>query len=77
MLASVAISKQLDSQMKDFSDTTVAFPAAKGAFVLVLANLQPLVSEILISHSQLVDCCNMIRDQYLLIVKTSENQMQL
>jgi len=46
--------------MKDFTDTTMAFPAAKGAFVLVLVNLQSVFSEILISQSQLVDCGNMI-----------------
>lgn len=63
MLASAAISKQLDSQMKDFTDTTMAFPAAKRAFVLVLVNLQSVFSKILISQSQLVDCGNMIRDQ--------------
>ena len=60
MLASAAISKQLDSQMKDFTDTTMAFPAAKRAFVLVLVNLQSVFSKILISQSQLVDCGNMI-----------------
>ena len=51
--------------MKDFSDTTMAFPAVKGAFVLVLVILQHSFSEILISHSQLVDCDNMRRDQSL------------
>ena len=49
--------------MKDFTDTTMAFPAAKGAFVLVLVNLQSVFSKILISQSQLVDCGNMVRDQ--------------
>ena len=34
--------------MKDSTDTT-AFPAAKGAFVLVLGNLYSVSSEILIS----------------------------
>lgn len=51
--------------MKVFSDTTVAFPAAKGAFELVLVNLQSVFSEILISQSQLVNCGNMVRDQSL------------
>ena len=62
--------------MKDFSDTSMAFPAVKGAFVLVLVNLQPLVSEILISQSQLVDCGNMIRDQSL-DCENLKNQTQL
>ena len=34
-------------------------------FFFFIVNLQPLVSEILISQSQLVDCGNMIRDQSL------------
>ena len=38
-LASAAMSRRLGSQMKDFSDTTTAFPPAKGAFVLDLVNL--------------------------------------
>ena len=46
--------------MKDFTDTTMVFPAAKDAFVLVLVNLQSVFSKILISQSQLVDCGNMI-----------------
>ena len=53
--------------MKDFSDTTMAFTAAKGAFVLVLVNLQSVFSEILISQSQLVHCGNMIDNSEKLI----------
>ena len=53
----------MGSQMKDFSDTALAFPAAKGAFVLILANRHSVFSQILISQSDLVDCGNMIRDQ--------------
>ena len=64
-LVSAAISKQLNSQMKDFTDTTMAFSAAKGAFVLVLVNQHSVFSEILISQSELVDCGNMVRDQSL------------
>ena len=48
--------------MKDFTDTTMAFPAAKGAFELVLVNLHSVSSEKLISQSRLVDYGNMIRD---------------
>ena len=61
--ASAAMSKRLDSQMKDFSDTTLVFPAAKGAFVSVLVNRHSVFSQILISQSELVDCGNVIRDQ--------------
>ena len=58
--------------MKDFTDTTMAFPAAKGAFELVLVNLHSVSSEVLISQSRLVDYGSMIRDQSL-----DCNQMQL
>lgn len=51
--------------MEDFTDTTIAFSAAKGVFLLVLVNLHSVSSEILISQSQLMDCGNMIRDQSL------------
>lgn len=59
------MSKRLDSQMKDFSDTTLVFPAAIGTFVLILANRHSVFSQILISQSELVDCGNVIRDQSL------------
>ena len=51
--------------MKDFSDTTIimAFPVAKGAFLLVLVNLLSVFREILICQPELVDCDNMIGDQ--------------
>ena len=64
-LASAAMSKRLGSQMKDFSDTTIimAFPVAKGAFLLVLVNLLSVFREILICQPELVDCDNMIGDQ--------------
>ena len=51
--------------MKDFSDTTLVFLAAKGAFVLILANRHSVFSQILISQSELVNCGNVIRDQSL------------
>ena len=57
------MSKRLDSQMKDFSDITLFFPAAKGAFVLILANRHSVFSQILISQSELVHCGNVIRHQ--------------
>ena len=61
--------------MKDFTDTTMAFPAAKGAFVLVLVNLHSVSSEILISQSRLVDYGNMIRDQSLDCKKPQETKI--
>ena len=51
--------------MKDFTDTTMAFSAARGAFVSVLVNQHSVFSEILISQSELVDCGNVVRDQSL------------
>ena len=50
--------------MKDFTDT-MASATVKGAFLLVLVNLHSIFSKILISRCKLVDCGNMICDQFL------------